>query len=57
LIVYDYIIPKKKIERNDLQAVFSEDIELLSKMGKNVVTFLEKAVGFPRSIMQPLLEM
>jgi hypothetical protein len=37
--------------------MFADDVVLIAKMAKNVITFLENAIGFPKKIMEPLLSM
>jgi hypothetical protein len=57
LVVYDYIIPRIELQRESLQMMFADDVVLIAKMAKNVITFLENAIGFPRKIMEPLFSM
>jgi hypothetical protein len=56
VLIYDYIIPRKTIERKDLELFFG-DISITAKMSKNIVGFLERAIGFPKDIMGPLMSL
>jgi hypothetical protein len=55
VIINEFIIPKNDIDKNILQKTFNGDLSILAKMSKNVVIFLERAIGFPKEILQPLL--
>ena len=57
LLIYEYILPSNDIDKTVIQAFFPIDITLLVKMSKNVVTFLEKVIGFPKSIVNPLFKL
>jgi hypothetical protein len=57
IIVYDYIVAEKNLDRLQLEKFFGSDITLLAKLSKNVISFLERATGFPKEIMEPLLKM
>lgn len=57
ILVYDYIIPEKNPDVKELENFFSSDITILAKLSKNVVSFLERATGFPKELMESLLKL
>jgi hypothetical protein len=56
LVTYDYMLRAKDIDKNELDSFFGIDLILLAKMAKNVVTFLDKAIEFPKEIVDPLMK-
>jgi len=52
LLTYESIIPGKEVDKSRVKLFFGEDVEILAKMSKNVVTFLERATGFPTEVVE-----
>jgi hypothetical protein len=55
-IIYDSVIPETNLDKRVLAEYFHLDIELLNKMARNVLIFLERSVHLPKDITNRLTQ-